>query len=58
MKTYKIVRTWPKTNPTDTQVIAHGLSKAAAIAHCRDPKTHLIGEDGFVEWFDGFEEDQ
>ena len=56
MKTYRIVRYYEKDK--DSQVIARGLSLAAAQVHCRDPQTHHLAEDGSVEWFDGFEEDR
>jgi len=61
MKTYRIVRTYTREELEwcrSPRIIARGLSLAAAKAHCRDPQTHHLAEDGSVEWFDGFEEDR
>ena len=49
METYKIIRFYKDSDKR--RVIARGLTKEAAQAHCKDPKTR--GD----HWFDGYEEE-
>jgi len=54
MTTYKIIRFWENGR---RRTIARGLTKEAAQAHCRDPKTHKLNDKGLPIWFDGFDEE-
>lgn len=52
--TYQIVRFYKDDNhPDHRKVIATGLTRAEAQAHCKDESTQEKGV-----WFDGFEEEE
>jgi hypothetical protein len=58
--TYRVIRFYADTShPDHHKVIATGLSRAEAKAHCQRDETHLVdGVDlGLIDWFDGFEEE-
>jgi hypothetical protein len=56
--TYTVRRfTLNDEHPDNHRVIATGLTRAEAQAHCNDPATH--GEDPERgKWFDGYEADR
>jgi hypothetical protein len=52
--TYKISRFYQDLRPRET--IETGLTRKEAQAHCSDPDSSGVTDDG-VRWFDGFEEE-
>ena len=50
-QTYQIRRFYENR---DSEIVESGLTLAEAKAHCEDPDTSGICDDG-TKWFDGFE---
>lgn len=37
------------------RIVHRNVTLEVAQLHCRDERTHKIGKDGHVVWFDGYE---